>query len=237
MLKQILNKIYFSENDLLSLNKGIIIYINPFSYLKLRKNRIDLSSFDIITSDGIVIKSLFNLFFKLNNERLSPDFSSYFTPLFKQIEEKEESIYFIGTEQYLLEKAIKNIKTKFPKLNIVGFRNGFFSSKEEIENHINEINKINPEVLIVGMGTPTQEKYLIHLKKSGWQGISFSCGGFLHQTAFQTEYYPNWVNKFNLRWLYRIYREPKLIKRYTIDYSWFLIVFFWDFLKYKFSKD
>ncbi|MEC7527357.1 MAG: glycosyltransferase, partial [Bacteroidota bacterium] len=60
--------------------------------------------------------------------------------------------------------------------------------------------------------------------------------GFLHQSFQNTDYYPNWVNKLNVRWLYRIYNEPKLIKRYTIDYSWFLVVFMYDWIKYTISK-
>ena len=121
-------------------------------------------------------------------------------------------------------------------MKIIGFRDGFFKDQEELKLHIREMINLNPEVMIVGMGSPLQENYLIKLKEAGWSGRGFSCGGFLHQSFQNTDYYPNWVNKLNVRWLYRIYNEPKLIKRYTIDYSWFFVVFVYDWMKYKISK-
>ncbi|MEC7998984.1 MAG: WecB/TagA/CpsF family glycosyltransferase, partial [Bacteroidota bacterium] len=130
----------------------------------------------------------------------------------------------------------QNIQVKYPDLNIIGSRDGYFKDDEELMLHIKEIIKLNPEVIIVGMGSPLQENYLIKLKGAGWSGRGFSCGGFLHQSFQNTDYYPNWVNKLNIRWLYRICNEPKLIKRYTFDYSWFLVVFMYDWMKYTISK-
>jgi len=232
ILSVLLNKLVKNKETVLSLKTGIVTYINPFAYLKIR-NKLNIDGFDLITSDGVVIKILYRLFFGKNVERLSPDFSSYFSDLFHSIEDDKSTIYFIGTKPSLISKSITNIKNKYPNLNIVGYRNGYFNGNEEVDANINEVVELNPEVVVVGMGTPMQEQYLIDLKNKGWKGRGFACGGFLHQTAFKTVYYPKWVNKYNLRWLYRIYREPKLFKRYTIDYAWFLILFLIDFFKFK----
>ena len=53
-------------------------------------------------------------------------------------------------------KFIQNIRW-FPDLNIIGFRDGYFKDDEELRLHIKEINKLNPEVVIVGMGSPLQK--------------------------------------------------------------------------------
>ena len=80
------------------------------------------------------------------------------------------------------------------------------------------------------MGVLNQEEFLAGLFSNGWNGVGYSCGGFMHQTSSKGHhYYANWVNKFNLRFVYRIWDEPKLIKRYTLDYMRFVIVFICDY--------
>ena len=235
LIEHLKNKLVEDVDVLLDMHSGIVSYVNPFSYLKLR-NKIDLKDFDLITSDGVVLKKLSSIFLNKSIQRLSPDFSSYFKPLFKQLSISKSEVYFIGTKPKFIEKSIQNIQVKYPDLNIIGSRDGYFKDDEELMLHIKEIIKLNPEVIIVGMGSPLQENYLIKLKGAGWSGRGYSCGGFLHQSFQNTDYYPNWVNKLNIRWLYRIYNEPKLIKRYTFDYSWFLVVFMYDWMKYTISK-
>ena len=235
LIEHLKNKLVDDVDVLLNMQSGIVSYVNPYSYLKLR-NKIDLTDFDLITSDGVILKKLSSIFLNKSIQRLSPDFSSYFKPLFKQLSISKSEVYFIGTKPKFIEKSIQNIQVKYPDLNIIGSRDGYFKDDEELRLHIKEINKLNPEVVIVGMGSPLQENYLIKLKAAGWSGRGFSCGGFLHQSFQNTDYYPNCVNKFNVRWLYRIYNEPKLIKRYTFDYSWFLVVFAYDWMKYTISK-
>ena len=235
LIEHLKNKLVDDVDVLLNMQSGIVSYVNPYSYLKLR-NKIDLTDFDLITSDGVVLKKLSSIFLNKSIQRLSPDFSSYFKPLFKQLSISKSEVYFIGTKPKFIEISIQNIQVKYPDLNIIGSRDGYFKDDEELRLHIKEIKKLNPEVVIVGMGSPLQENYLIKLKAAGWRGRGFSCGGFLHQSFQNTDYYPNWVNKFNVRWLYRIYNEPKLIKRYTFDYSWFLVVFAYDWMKYAISK-
>ena len=236
MITILKRKLVENSDVLISMEKGIVTYINPFAYLKLR-NKVELESFDYITSDGIVLKKLSSLFLKKNVQRLSPDFSSYFNELFNHASDKNSTVYFVGTMPEVIDLSIQNIKNKFPSLNIIGFRDGYFENEGQMSDHINEVLSLNPELIIVGMGSPLQEEYLSKLKGAGWNGIGFTCGGFLHQTSKNVDYYPKWINKLNLRWLYRIYNEPKLIKRYTLDYLWFLIVFFYDFIIYKFKRD
>ena len=46
-------------------------------------------------------------------------------------------------------------------------------------------------------------------------GVGFTCGGFIHQTANnEIEYYPLWIDRMNLRFVYRMYKETYR-KRYV----------------------
>ena len=61
------------------------------------------------------------------------------------------------------------------------------------------------------------------LRAQGFSGLGFTCGGFLDQLAESQHYYPAWIDKADLRWLYRLCKEPRrLLRRYTLDYAPFI---------------
>jgi N-acetylglucosaminyldiphosphoundecaprenol N-acetyl-beta-D-mannosaminyltransferase len=142
-------------------------------------------------------------------------------------------IYLVGSENGVVEAAAGRLADAFPGLRIAGARSGFFSSEYERQLEIQAIVSKKPGMVIVGMGVPRQERFLIDLRDAGWIGMGYTCGGFLHQTARRgTEYYPRWIDRMNLRWLYRMIDEPRLIQRYFVLYPKFLVVFAWDVLRY-----
>ena len=208
-------------------------FVNPYSYLLLRKNKSLISDIDYFFCDGALMVVLLNLF-GLNVHRYSFDMTSLAPLVFEDSVEFNKSVYFIGSEPGIVEKSTKIFHEAYPKLNICGSRHGFFNSDSDKEQFIRQLFLINPDVVIVGMGTPFQEKFLIDLRKSGWNGVGFTCGGFLHQTAKKgIRYYPKIMNQLNLRWLYRMYDEPKLIARYFYYYPWFVIVCAYDVFLFK----
>jgi len=213
-------------------NKMITTFLNPFSYLLARCNKHQLSHFNINIDGGLLV-ILLNLFgFKY--KRKSFDMTSLAPVVFNDAINNNKSIYFIGSKPKVVDLAIKNIQDQFPELNICGYRDGYIDQNEMVVV-LDIINSLKADYVICGMGTPLQEKFLIDLQKSGWTGKGYTCGGFLHQTAAGIKYYPNWVNTLGLRAFYRMYDEPKLIRRYFIDYPKAIIIILSDLTKDKFS--
>jgi exopolysaccharide biosynthesis WecB/TagA/CpsF family protein len=209
------------------------IFLNPFSYLMLRKEKQLLHHFDSIMVDGQFLVSLVNLFLGKKLKRSSFDMTSLAPVTFLTAMERGKSVYLIGTDENSINCAVVRFKERYPLLHICGWRNGFFHSATERVESIVTICRLAPEIVVVGMGTPRQEKFLIDLKKSGWNGTGYTCGGFFHQTAKRIDYYPRWADKYHLRWVYRIIDEPKLLRRYSVDYSFFLVLFLLDLVRYK----
>ena len=79
-----------------------------------------------------------------------------------------------------------------------------------------------------------QEQFALDLKSRGYNGIVFTCGGFLHQSANDINYYPEWINKYNLRAFYRIVKEKGLWARLYNVLIQFPILFTWDSIRTKF---
>ncbi len=211
-------------------DKGITTFVNPHSYLLLRKSN-NINYIDTIYIDGYLLVKLFGVI-GIKVSRKSFDMTSLAPKVFKECIKKNKTIYFIGSKKNEITKFISVIKLGYPKLNILGKRNGYFNNTDERCTEIDKIIKINPDVVVCGMGTPFQESFLIDLKNKGWNGTGYTCGGFIHQTANKLEYYPDFYNKNNLRWLYRIIDEPKLFRRYAIVYPKAIFIFVLDTLKH-----
>jgi len=196
---------------------GLSTFLNPFSYLVSRKEWKVFAAFDTIYVDGISLVLLLRLF-GIKTERKSFDMTSLAPEVFKYCEQSGKTIYFIGAKQEEVSASVKNFQAAFPKMNIAGFRNGYVSN--EWDESIRQVVNSLPDIVVVGMGTPIQEHYLLALKEAGFTGQGYTCGVFLHQSADGTKYYPKWADQLHLRWLYRMIDEPKLIKRYLIQYPW-----------------
>lgn len=186
--------------------------VNPYSYHILRKYNTLYDRFDGIFVDGMTMCWWIRFLWGRKIPRLSFDMSGMAVDLFSRLdkEDNSETIYFIGAKQEAIENTIKQIKLSYPKMNITGFQNGYFLNAEDRQNSIKYIVSANPTFVIVGMGSPLQEQYAVDLKESGFNGIVFTCGGFLHQTANDINYYPKWINKYNLRAFYRLFHERGL---------------------------
>ena len=213
-------------------SKRITTFLNPFSYMLARRNKVQLVLFNIEIDGGLLVQLL--SLFGFRSKRKSFDMTSLAPLVFNDAINKNRSVYFIGTKIKVINLAISNIQQQFPKLNICGFRDGYLSSEKDRESVFSEINRLKADYVICGMGTTLQENFLIDLQKSGWNGKGYTCGGFLHQTAAGIKYYPNWVSALGLRAFFRMYDEPKLIRRYFIDYPRAIVIILYDLIFDKF---
>lgn len=214
---------------------NLTTFLNPYSYLIARKNKEVFKNFNI-KIDGILLVKLLN-FIGIDCKRESFDMTSLAPIIFSGAVKNSSTIYLVGTTQETIEKSVKNIKKDFEGINIIGFRNGYFNNYNERNEFLNYLLHLNPDIVICGMGTPLQEKFLLDLKNLGWNKNGYTCGGFLHQSSNQLQYYPKWIDKYNLRWMYRFYKEPMVRKRILFDYPKFLFIFFYDFLIYLKEKN
>ncbi|MGR4068078.1 WecB/TagA/CpsF family glycosyltransferase [Billgrantia sp. C5P2] len=207
-------------------------FLNPYSYRVARRRQEIFRRFDTIHYDGIALVLLMKLA-GVRASRKSFDMTSMALEVLSTAAQQGRRVYFVGSEPGVPEQAATRLKDRFAGLQVAGIRHGFFANEAERVEFIQELTCLAPDIVIVGMGAPRQEKLLLDLADAGWRGEGYTCGGFLHQTAKGgTQYYPPWMDRMNLRWMYRIFDEPKLIKRYTVDYSVFVWLFAYDLLSF-----
>lgn len=205
----------WSNEHLMETRGKVYTFLNPVSYINALKNKELFAQFDGIFADGSILVSAIRLLYGHSVTRRSFDMTSLAPVLLEYAEEKHKSVYIVASKQEQVEKTIEIFKDRYPELIVAGYRNGYFSSDDELQREAEHITKIAPDFLIVGMGALIQEHFLLKVKNAGYGGIGFTCGGFIHQTAKdEIEYYPEWANRMNLRFVYRMYKEPHTRKRY-----------------------
>ena len=131
-------------------------------------------------------------------------------------EDKGYTIYLLGAKQEVVEKTAEVLKIRHPKLKIVGLHNGYF--KEPLWTEISEeIKKLNPDFVFVGITSPIKEYLIEFLQNDGNKSVFMGVGGSFDVISGNIPRAPLWMQKCNLEWLFRVIQEPKrLFKRYFI---------------------
>lgn len=134
---------------------------------------------------------------------------------------KNYTMYLLGAAEGVADTATKNLMKKYPGLNIVGTYSppfGFEKNKQEMNKIKTQIQDVHPDILIVGLGCPKQEKFMYYHCKELGVPISFGLGASIDFEAGNIKRAPKWMSNHGLEWLYRFSKEPKrLFKRYFVD--------------------
>ena len=217
LVSKIISTEFFSVDQIFE-NKGkVYTYLNPVSYLTALENKKLFSQMDGIFADGGLLVKAIKLVYGKQVTRRSFDMTSMAPELFAYAAEDGKTVYIVASKQEQVEEAVEIFRERYPKVKFAGYRNGYFASEEEMAQEARQVTELNPDFLIVGMGALMQEKFLLKVKHAGYQGIGFTCGGFIHQTSKnEIDYYPAWVDKTNLRFAYRMWKEPHTRKRYLM---------------------
>lgn len=213
-----------------SIRGKVIIYVNPMNYFYLRKNKKMLDRL-YYRMDGIFFITIVRLFLlkKKKVRRQSFDFTGFADQALSYASYNNLKVFVAGgteNENILFQKKIKS---SYPNLLINGHINGY-----ECETKIsNYIRAESHDVVILGLGNIKQERVASKLM-IGKNTIVFTCGAFISQTATSKhlKYYPKFINKFNLRWLYRFIKEPYTIIRVFKYYSIIPLILIYDALYY-----
>jgi len=194
-------------------------FLNPFSYLLLRGRPDLLDAIRHWAIDGKSLQVLLARAWGADIRRASFDYTSLADPVFGGLARRGGSLFVLGSDAGSIERFVQHLRDGYPSLRIAGYRNGFFAGDDERRAEARRIVALGPDFVLVGMGAVRQEEFVRMLFEEGFQGAAATCGGFIHQTARSgARYYPAWVDRFNLRFAYRMFDEPALVRRYAIDY-------------------
>ncbi len=134
------------------------------------------------------------------------------------------SWYLLGDTEPTLKKARENLFLDFPKLTVCGMHHGFFKTND-CKDVIDDIKICKPDILIIGMGMPRQELWLM----DNWPKLldipcALTGGAVFKYLSGEAKQTPPLFYNMKLEWFYRFIHDPKrLFKRYFIGNPLFFI--------------
>lgn len=174
---------------------------------------------DLILTDGKPLLWIAKWYGTPIKEKISG--SDLFPRLCDMAAKKGYKMYFLGAAEGVAAKAAENLKKRFKGLQIVGTYSppfGFEKDHEEMEKIKEMIKEANPDILIVGLGCPKQEKFMYHHSKELGVPVSLGLGASFDFEAGNIKRAPKWMADHGLEWLFRITQDPKrMAKRYLVD--------------------
>ncbi len=131
---------------------------------------------------------------------------------FQFLNAKRGSIYLFGSKPEVAEIAAFKLTEKYTNLKVLGSHHGYVDENNELEV-IDEINTLKPDVVFVGLGSPKQELWIHKYKRILNCKVLIGIGGGIDIWAGHAKRAPRWLQKIGLEWLYRLFQEPRRIKR------------------------
>jgi N-acetylglucosaminyldiphosphoundecaprenol N-acetyl-beta-D-mannosaminyltransferase len=179
---------------------------------------------NIVAPDGRPLSVFFNIKYKLQQKRVCG--MDMLPDLLKEAERRRKSVYFFGTTNELLASIKQKATTEFPELKIAGSYSPPFRelAKEETSIIIDHVRNTNPDLVLVALGCPKQEKWMAKHHQE-INSCLLGLGQAFKVYAGEEKRLPKWMRNLSLEWIYRLYLEPRrLLKRYVYTNSLFLLL-------------
>lgn len=222
-----------TQHELLKeLKKGVVITPNVDHLVKLQKDKEFYEVYkkaEWVICDSKILYMLSKLL-KTPLPEAIPG-SSFFTAFYEYHQNDPNcKIFLLGAAEGIAIKAMERINQKVGRNIVVGAHSpsyGFEKKPEECEKLVHIINESGANVLLVGVGAPKQEKWIMKYRNRMPRiDIFMGLGATIDFEAGTLKRAPIFWQKIGMEWLYRCLKEPKrLFKRYFVDDMQFFYYF------------
>ncbi|MBU1255877.1 WecB/TagA/CpsF family glycosyltransferase [Patescibacteria group bacterium] len=195
------------QHYIVLLYSNFIVQANKDRYFQQIINKADLSLCD---GKGLLFAA------KFLNYLLKEQISG--VELVKEISNRYSKIFLFGGTKESVEKAAIVLGS-----NIIGKADGY----EDMDKVIGMVNQIQPEILLVALGMPKQEKWINeNLKKMPSVKLAIGVGGAFDFISGKTKRAPRFLQSLGLEWLWRFIFQPWRIRRVfnaVIIFPWLVL--------------
>ena len=167
-----------------------------------------LAKADLVTPDGMPLVWMMRLMGVAQQDRVAG--MDLFTGLCKSAQDKQISVFFVGSHREVLERIKVNLHRDFPKLMIAGMEPLPFRPLEPHENEqlVENINTSGAGLVFVALGCPKQEHWTAQ-QRGKIQAVMVGVGAVFPVYAGIYKRAPRWLRESGWEWFYRLMQEPK----------------------------
>lgn len=179
-----------------------------------------LQSADLNFADGIGMKIAGHILGRAICQNVNG--TDLFPRLCAALAQSGKRMYLLGGRPEVCEGAAHWITSNYPTLALCGWHHGYIDSiNREVVEHI---AAARPDVLVVAMGVPVQEKWIEENIVQTGARVAMGVGGLLDFYSGRIPRAPLWLRELGLEWTYRLIQEPKRMwKRYIIGNAHFVL--------------
>jgi N-acetylglucosaminyldiphosphoundecaprenol N-acetyl-beta-D-mannosaminyltransferase len=195
--------------------KAFIVTANPEIVMRARTDTdylYTLSKADYIVPDGIGVVIASRLKKQPLIERV-PGFE-LMEELLAVSNEHRLRVYIVGAKPEVLDRAIGNVKEKYPNLLLAGYHHGYFDDHDE--TIIQDIEEKQPDLILVALGFPRQEKWIKENMPRVQKGVFIGVGGSIDVLAGHVKRAPVIWQRIHLEWFYRLLQQPSRWRRMVV---------------------
>ena len=135
------------------------------------------------------------------------------------------SLYFLAGEPGIAARAKTLLESKHPGLRVVGTHHGYLANDPQANAAaLADVARTKPDIVIVGMGTPIQERWIAANRDQIEAPVVWAAGAVFDFVTGAVRRGPRWMLDHHLEWAARLVAEPgRLWRRYVIGNPLFLI--------------
>jgi N-acetylglucosaminyldiphosphoundecaprenol N-acetyl-beta-D-mannosaminyltransferase len=199
--------------------------LNAAKVVKIRHNqklRAALLKCDMMLADGQSVVWASKLLGRPVPERVTG--IDIFEKLLSVAPSEGWSIYLLGGRPEVLRMLEEQIKERFPGINIVGSKHGYFAESETAKIAA-DISSSGADMLFLGMGSPKKELFLATCKGILNVPVMHGVGGSFDILAGITKRAPSRWQKAGMEWAYRLLQEPRRMWWRYLSTNFLFLVF------------
>ena len=129
--------------------------------------------------------------------------------------------FLIGDAPERIERAARELERRFPTWSVVGYAPGYFESEEGERRVVDRVNRAEPDLLLIGMGSPLQERFVLRYAEDLRVPLCVCVGGLLSYWSGRLVRAPRLMRRLCLEWLWILAQQPHKLGRYTVGIARF----------------
>ena len=146
-------------------------------------------------------------------------------PLFAEAHRRKWRVFYLGSKPGVAQRGADILKREFYDLNMETWHGYFDETVGSADNEdvLSRINRFRPHLLLVGMGMPRQESWILDNFDRLEANAICNCGATMDYIAGAVATPPRWMGRIGLDWLFRLASDPKRLgRRYLIE-PWLIV--------------
>ena len=122
-------------------------------------------------------------------------------------------MFVFGASAISNGKAVEALRSSLTEWTVSGL-DGYVCEEDAVRS----ITEFRPDVVIVGLGMPRQEYFLLKNWDALPDAVYATVGGAIDYVAGETRLAPRWLGRLGIEWAWRLLHEPsRLAYRYLVE--------------------